>query len=338
MAHSRSFQVHDGSQAGEARRAALQIASELGLDEESRGRAAIVVTEAAGNLAKHATSGGEVILTPIERDGVAGIETVTVDAGPGMDVARCFRDGFSTAGTPGTGLGAISRMSSLFDIHSAPGKGTVMMSRVMAKAPRTSIIAPRELEVSALCVPYPGERVCGDAFAVHQRDGRTLIMIADGLGHGIGAADAANEALRIFKTNGHLDSVTILEVAHMALRSTRGAAMAIAEVLPRERLVHFAGVGNISASLVAPEVSRNLVSSNGTVGVEVRTIRSFSYPWQDGSVLVMSSDGLGTHWDLSRYPGALKRHPSVIAGLLYRDYSRRRDDVTVVVAREPLAQ
>jgi hypothetical protein len=48
----------------------------------------------------------------------------------------------------------------------------------------------------------------------------------------------------------------------------------------------------------------------------------------------MHSDGLLNHWTLERYPGLAARDPLLIAGVLYRDFSRRRDDVTVVIARE----
>ena len=44
----------------------------------------------------------------------------------------------------------------------------------------------------------------------------------------------------------------------------------------------------------------------------------------------MASDGLKTQWRLDRYTGLLDRHPSLIAGILYRDYSRGSDDATVV--------
>jgi hypothetical protein len=47
----------------------------------------------------------------------------------------------------------------------------------------------------------------------------------------------------------------------------------------------------------------------------------------------MYTDGLGSHWDINAYPGLKNRHPSLLAGILYRDFGRRRDDVTVVVAR-----
>jgi hypothetical protein len=77
-----------------------------------------------------------------------------------------------------------------------------------------------------------------------------------------------------------------------------------------------------------------MVSHNGIVGSNMRKVQEFTQAWQPGSLLVLCSDGLNTRWDLNRYPGLADRHPSVIAALLYRDFARRRDDVTVLVLRE----
>ena len=125
----------------------------------------------------------------------------------------------------------------------------------------------------------------------------------------------------------------MIEAAHTALRHTRGAAVAVAEVDISHQMVRFAGVGNIAGVILSSRGSRNMVSHNGTVGHRVRKIQEFTYPWPEGALLVIHSDGLATRWSFDRYPGLTSRHPSLIAGVLYRDYSRRRDDVTVVVAR-----
>src|SRR5688572_12749729 len=111
--------VTDPSQVGEARRRAAALAQRLGFDDTDAGKVAIVVTEAANNLVKHARD-GEILLHPLEQDGTAGLEVLALDKGPGLDLSRCLRDGFSTGGTPGTGLGAIARLSAVFDVHSSP--------------------------------------------------------------------------------------------------------------------------------------------------------------------------------------------------------------------------
>src|SRR5579862_5605807 len=111
--------------------------------------------------------------------------------------------------------------------------------------------------------------------------------------------------------------------------------MAIARIDLEKRVLQFVGVGNIGASLVAPGSSRGLPSHNGTLGQHASRMQEFSYPWTPDNVLIMHSDGLGTRWDLQKYPGIWSKHPSILAALLHRDFSRGRDDVTVLVARNP---
>src|SRR5262249_13074084 len=115
---------------------------------------------------------------------------------------------------------------------------------------------------------------------------------------------------------------------------TRGAAVAVAELDLDAGLLRFAGVGNISATVFAAGVSRSAVSHNGTVGHEARKFQEFTYPFPRGALLVMHSDGLATHWRLDGYAGLAARHPALVAGVLYRDFKRGRDDVTVLAIRE----
>ena len=196
--------VADPTIAGEVRRAATVLASRLGFEETRRGQVAIVATEAATNLDKHA-SGGEIVIQGLTDGTLGGIDILTLDGGPGMaDVSRCLADGFSTAGSPGTGLGAISRLSAVFDIHSLVGVGSVTLARLWA-LPRSESRWPVVHEFGAVSVPVFGEDVCGDAWAIDESDGRITILVADGLGHGPHAAEAAQEAVRIFAETSTLD-------------------------------------------------------------------------------------------------------------------------------------
>ena len=77
----------------------------------------------------------------------------------------------------------------------------------------------------------------------------------------------------------------------------------------------------------------SVVSQPGTAGHLARGIREYTYRWPSGALLVLHSDGVSTHHDLTRYPGLGQRHPALIAGVLLRDAGRGRDDATVVVAR-----
>lgn len=324
--------VTEPSEAGEARRRVQRMAESLGLDETDAGRAALVATELAGNLVKHTSCGGHLLAQPVVRDGRAGVEILSLDAGPGMQsVSRALRDGYSTAGTPGTGLGAVTRMADEFDVHSLPGVGTAVLARVWDAGRR---LAPQPAPTHAgIALMKPGQEVCGDGWAVDERGTRSAVLVADGLGHGPDAAAASREAVRVFGTVSTLDPAEVMERLHGALRGTRGAAAAVAAVDPVAGTVRFSGVGNIGASVLSGGESRSMVSLNGIVGHEARKIREFEYPFPAGSLLVLHSDGLGTRWSLDRYPGLGARDPLLIAGVLLRDFTRGNDDTTVVVLR-----
>jgi anti-sigma regulatory factor (Ser/Thr protein kinase) len=321
------------SRVGEVRRLVTSMAGRLGFDEQDQGRAALVLTEAANNAVLHG-GGGEIVLRAFHGSS-PGIEAIIADRGPGMaDVSRALRDGYSTAGTSGSGLGAVVRLSNKFDIYSAAGAGTVVLVQICSRAAPPSPAANGRLETGAVCLPKAGETDCGDAWAIARNGDRHVLIIADGLGHGPDAAKASRQAITTFHARLTLSPSDLLSEIHLALRSTRGAAVAVATLDPGKREVRYAGVGNIAGAVVTGDETRSMVSHNGTLGHEVRKIQEFTYAWPPGSLVIMHSDGLQTQWRLDRYPGLTTRAPSVIAGLLYRDFSRGRDDVTVAAVRE----
>ncbi len=326
--------IIESSQAGEARRIAIKLASRLGFNETERGKVGIVVTEIANNLVRHSKEGQLLLQSTIENN-IPGIEILALDKGPGMaDISKCLEDGYSTFGSSGNGLGAIDRLSAFFDIYSIPQVGTALLSRLWASDEPTELPnTNNRIEIGAVCLPKIGQEVSGDAWAFERDSDRILLLLSDGLGHGPLAARASLEAVRAFRENVRKNPQEILEVAHGALRSTRGSALAIAQINLTQKIVTFVGVGNISASMISPEGSISMVSHNGTVGHEVRKIQEFVYQWPKDAVLIMHSDGLGTQWRLDRYPGLAFKHPSLIAGVLYRDFNRGRDDVTVAVTK-----
>src|SRR5262249_3881936 len=236
--------------------------------------------------------------------------------------------------TPGTGLGAIRRQSDVFDLHSLPGRGTAVVSRVYASVPAGDArAAPASIAVGAVCLPLRGEEASGDAWSFLPLAGPTRVILVDGVGHGEGAAEAASPAVEAFLSNSSMPLLRLLETIHAALRPTRGAVAAIAEVQPHAGVLRFAGVGNISGSVWSPGHTQRLVSMSGTLGHTVTSLREFSYEWPQDGLLVLHSDGLQTRWSLDDYPGLALRDPSLVAGVLYRDWARGRDDVTVMAAR-----
>lgn len=321
------MRVDEPSQVGSARRCAAELCAGLRLGEEPSGRAAIVATELANNLLRHAREGR--LLARPRRDGpLPMLELLAVDAGPGMaDVERCLRDGYSTAGTAGEGLGAVRRLSQEFDILSVEGGGTVVLSRIRAPGP-----VPRTpLRLGAVCLPMPGETESGDGWAWRpEADGGTLLVF-DGLGHGEAAAEAAARACGAFLDSTVQEPAEALQALHRAVAGTRGGAAALARIDLAAGRLHYAGIGNIGGAILGRDARRGLASHNGIVGSIVGRAQGFTYDWSDGDVLVMHSDGIQSRWSLDGYPGITTRDPALAAGVLARDFARGRDDLTVVV-------
>lgn len=328
----RLIAVTESSQTLGAKVEARDLAERIGFDETDAHRAGLVATEMATNLVKYAPSGGEILIRCAGADRTE-LEILAIDRGPGItDLNVSFADGHSTAGSPGTGLGAIRRLSDEFDVFSKSPGGTVLFSRLRARTSRR--VQPNGFEVGLVAVAMAGEEVSGDGWYVAGGAAAMMILLADGLGHGMGAADAANAAVAAFLPYTNATPSEALEAVHAGVSHTRGAAGAVVSLSRSPALVKYAGVGNISASIAINGTMRHAVSHNGTLGHEARVFREYSYPWQKDAIFVMHSDGLSSHWSLDAYPGLRTRHPSVIAAVLYRDFSRQRDDVTVLVARE----
>ena len=323
------FPITHIDQIGEARREGLALADRLGFSDSQAGKVALAITEAGTNLVKHA-GGGEIFLGPAPEDQV---ELVAVDRGPGIaNPAECLRDGYSTSGGPGTGLGALARISSLFDIYSLPGAGTAILAR-LASGRKGGRPALARVEVGATVSPIAGEEVSGDAWAVKQNPRGASILVVDGLGHGPGAAEASTEAVRSFLAGEPARTIDRLDGIHHTLIKTRGAAVLIVDVDLEKCVMRFCGVGNISGQLLGGPSPRRLHSTNGIAGHQVRTVQEFNYPWPDDGLLILYSDGIQSGLNLEKHAGLYGRHPALIAAVLHRDFNRRTDDATVVVAR-----
>jgi anti-sigma regulatory factor (Ser/Thr protein kinase) len=323
----RSIPIIDRSSIGEARRAAMNVAQTLGFDEQQRSNIGIVSTEAATNILLHAGE-GELVLCPCAWAGGASLDLLALDSGPGIrDLSRALEDGFSTIGTAGQGMGAIQRIAHACSFYSAAAKGTAVWSR-FSRGPM-----PATANVAVVNLPIKGETIPGDSYLVLQGDGTTIYMVVDGLGHGAGATEAAQEAVASVERYSHLPATGILERAHDALKKTRGAALSIAILDTANRTLTYAGVGNVSGVLVNGSIARSMVSQNGTLGAILpRSVQQYTYPVEPGATLIMFSDGLTTKLSAAGYAGILNRPAGLLAGLLYRDFSRRRDDATVLVA------
>lgn len=333
--------IDEQSQIGAARRSAVALGHTQGLGEDAIGRLAIVVTEAATNIIRHATH-GYVVLRALVNGTVPGVEVLALDSGPGIpDVLRAMRDGFSTGGTAGQGLGGIQRLADTFDIYSQRGHGTVVLARIAdAQRPGHQPDRGESLDdrLGVVCVPVQRESECGDAWRVIAAPGRLAVMVVDGLGHGRGAAEVANLATAAYPSVAGSPPEEALAGIDRALRGSRGAALSLVVIGEAARQARFSGVGNVDGRVLNDGSAAHLVPQNGIVGHAMPTLRATTVAWPAGARLVMHSDGVSARWRADAYPGLANAHPALLAGVLYRDFGRERDDVTVLVLDDRVHQ
>ncbi|HUA32943.1 MAG TPA: ATP-binding SpoIIE family protein phosphatase [Candidatus Binataceae bacterium] len=326
------IRIDEQSAIGDARRVSTKIAAGAGLKESLRNNVPLIVTELATNLLLHAKDGEILIhLTPTPTG--SAVEIIATDRGPGIaDVKRALDDGYSRAGTRGCGLGAVKRLSTEFDIYSRQPSGTVVMSRIFTRGRKEG---SARAHVSAICVPKPGEHISGDAWQISRLGNHFGAVVIDGLGHGPLAAEAASRAIDIFDERHSITPQEYLESTHLVIQGSRGAAAAFARVDLERNTLQYAGVGNIVGRLAdaRSRKTRSLISLDGIVGAQIRKVRQFDYQLSPDELLIMHSDGLSERWNLEDYPGLAQADVATIAGVLYRDAKRGRDDATVLVAR-----
>lgn len=319
--------VDHASRVGEARRHLAALCTEAGFDETEAGRAAIVVTELGTNLVRHA-QGGELILGH-GRHGT--VEVIAVDRGPGIaDLGRSLGDGFSTGGTPGTGLGAVRRLADDFDIHSSMPQGTIVVARIASSGAEP--VNPA-LCAGAISIAAPRETACGDGWVIALDGASAFVMVADGLGHGPMASRAAEAAAEQFVRDPAQSPKLMLAHMHASIRGTRGAAVSVYHADVQAGQLRSAGAGNVLARLVSGTTDKTLLGQHGTVGLQMRKPEELVTPWPEHAVLVVHTDGVESRWMGSLLAPVLQHDPSLIAALLLREHTRGRDDVTVVVVR-----
>jgi anti-sigma regulatory factor (Ser/Thr protein kinase) len=319
-----AISVVESSQIGDARRKIGALALKAGLGEVKRGKLAIIATELCTNLVRYGKQ-GFVLIRQVGSEG-RGVEIIAADRGPGMDLDKCLRDGFSSGGTSGSGLGSVQRQSDEFDIWSC-SKGTVVLSAVHADDAETAYAS-----VGSVCLAMLGEEACGDGWSVRRTDNGFQLLLIDGLGHGPLAQDAAVAAIACFDESKEKSALLAMDKLHIALQSTRGGAVALADIDFTTLRLAYCAVGNISGWLLKNDKLRGLVTLNGIVGGLFQKAKEIDYEISMPCMLVMHSDGLQSRWNLEGYPGLQNRHPSVMATILYRDFARGRDDACVLVA------
>lgn len=324
------FRIDSDTAVGSVRRASIHLASHLGFTEERAAEVGIVASELTSNVWRHAGE-GNVALRTVLGNGVAGVQLIAIDRGPGMaDVRQSGTDGHSTRGTLGIGLGAIERLSTSLAVSSHPGAGTVVVATLWPADHRPG---DDEVDLAALTRPIEGEQVCGDAVAGRRLDGHLVVTVADGLGHGPLAAAASTEAVHAFQDTASTDPAALLGAMHSRLGHTRGAAVAVASIDPQFTRMRFAGIGNIGAFLDDGEQRRSALSQPGIIGHHATQARVVDFRLTEQTVVVLHSDGIREGFNLRHLPGLAGRPAAVIAATVLRDAGSRPDDAAVLVAR-----
>lgn len=320
--------IEDQSHVGYARRAAVELATKVGFAADAIARIQLTMSELASNLFKHARNGQIVISLYPNCEGPR-LDIVALDTGPGItDWTLAAREGFSTAGTLGGGLAIIGRQADNMSVYSRPGSGTVVSVRFGQSL--------ENIELGAICEPVAGETVCGDIWAIHSVPNGFAVFLADGIGHGAPAAAASLKAAEIFTKEKTKTPAAVLD-AMSALKSTRGAVVAVAKIDMIAKTIHYAGIGNISGVILEDDKTRPMISREGIAGMGDRRAREYEYLFEKTPTIILHTDGLSTRWATKNYPDILNEHPAVLAGALFRDHRRIRDDATVLTVRPRVA-
>ncbi|GHH86374.1 hypothetical protein GCM10018793_58010 [Streptomyces sulfonofaciens] len=346
--------VHDSTRVRDVRVAAEAAGTRVRLGPDRTAVAALVATELATNLLKHG-GGGRVVINLVDGAPAPGgargpsVQLVSLDHGPGIaDVAQALRDGYSTAAASlGAGLGTCRRVSDAFDLHSVRGRGTVATARVDPEPTASGALAHRSAPepgagsgpdpyAGGINVPLARAEHSGDAWTCVRADTQVTLMLADGLGHGPKAAQASTAAVEELRRTAHLPPADLMRRLHKALRPTRGAAVAVAQLDLVSGQLRFAGIGNVSARLRTGGAWQALVSHPGIVGAHFpATVPVRQVAWPQDGLLVLHSDGLPSLWTPPEDPYLLARSPAVVAAAILRDASSAarplRDDTSVAV-------
>lgn len=185
------------------------------------------------------------------------------------------------------------------------------------------------MDVGTANRPADGEVISGDAFLIVERASQTLIVVADGLGHGPLAALAADTLCRYAAEHADEPIETLLRGADRAVASTRGAAVMIARVDSATAVLDVGGVGNVALRSWAKERIQPL-PARGVLGRGVRNVRVFRYGLAPGDMFALYTDGISTSFDIE----AIKNmSATAIAQSIVDTHRKSHDDATCVFVR-----
>ncbi|MFD0795235.1 ATP-binding protein [Mucilaginibacter litoreus] len=329
----RRFIASDRSYYAIVKREAHNMALAADFSEKRIAEMDIVLAEMTSNLHKYAKD-GEILVGHFKTTEAEYIELISLDNGPGMaDPAKMLTDGFSSTSTIGHGLGSIKRLSDFFEIYSLKGWGTILVSRIYKIRP-DKLLKRKPIDIGAVVIAKPPETVSGDGYYLKSAGKLAKLIVADGLGHGPEANHAVNEAVRAFKSCTDNSPTEIIRYLHAAVRKTRGLVATIVVFDFESKTYQIAGVGNIATKFAGIGQYKNHLSYNGIIGHNIpNTMNDQLLSFQDYGQVILCSDGIRSRWELNKYPGILRYDLTMQAAVIYKEYGRLTDDMSVIIVK-----
>ena len=314
-----------------AQQTARQIACGLGFEEQASEEIVLVVAELASNLVKHAGR-GTLTLRPLNQGEKIGIEVETEDHGPGMsDVEEAFKDGYSTGGGLGYGLGTVNRLMDELEVSSTAALGTRILCRRWLRAKADKAIF-HGWQVGVATRPRHFAAANGDAFVIHEWNGQLIAGVIDGLGHGEPAQEAALAAQSYVRSHYDSEFDRLFCGVSRACRGTRGVVMALAR-FESPTTMTLANLGNIEMRPWTGAERLQIIVQRGFLGVRENHVRVQQHRWDPSWMLVLHSDGLRTHWQWADFPGLEREPPQAVANKLLGILAKKDDDATILAVK-----
>lgn len=191
------------------------------------------------------------------------------------------------------------------------------------------------LDYAVVSRPFDDALVSGDAHLVLATEHGVLLATIDGLGHGPEAAAAARSAQATLAAHAGEPVTALLGHCHLAMQSTRGAAMAVA-FLGTDGSFSWAGIGNVEGMVLRRHASPGrrddllLNYLGGVVGYRMPKPRNSSGSLAAGDLLIFATDGIAEGFE-----STVVRHAATetIATTVMAAFGRHTDDALVFVAR-----
>jgi anti-sigma regulatory factor (Ser/Thr protein kinase)/serine/threonine protein phosphatase PrpC len=331
----RILEITDQGDVAGARKAAREFALSLGFNAQAAEEIVLAVSEVGSNLVKHA-AGGTLALGAVTEQNRTALEIEAVDSGPGIpDPEQALRDGFSTRGSLGCGLGTVNRLMDHLEIGANKGRGTrLLCRRWLRQVHSTPMPCPLAFGVATRAVQPLGGN--GDAFVIQRGSEGATVAVIDGLGHGRFAQIAAQAARQYVEAHFDQPMAELFRGVGRACRATRGVVMAAARFDWRLGKVTFASIGNVEARVVGPEKPMNFLVRRGVLGGNAPNPQVTEHEWQPAYLMFLYTDGLRSRWSWQDFPELANASAPFIAQSLLRALARDDDDATILVVRGAL--